>query len=117
MLWSRGKLHLLSSAIRSQAFERVNPNMSPANTETGRSARAVAITLALGVASTGLYVLLFVFADRLPEIAAATRNGETPYGIALALALVPILIALVFSFVHGAFTGRFWDLLGLRAKR
>jgi len=89
--------------------------MSPTNTDTARSARALAITLALGVASTSLYVLLFAFADRLPKIAAATRESETPYRIALAL--VPILIALIFSFVHGAFTGRFWDLLGLRAKK
>jgi hypothetical protein len=24
---------------------------------------------------------------------------------------------MVFSLVHGAFTGHFWDLLGLRAKK
>jgi len=30
--------------------------------------------------------------------------------------LIPIVIALVFSFVHGAFTGAFWDAVGLKPK-
>jgi hypothetical protein len=67
--------------------------------------------LVLGTASAGLYLLLFLFSDRLPDLAAATRQGEKLY------ALVPLIIAMVFSFVHGAFTGHFWDLLGLRAKK
>jgi hypothetical protein len=75
------------------------------------ASRALVTTLILGAASAGLYLLLFLFADRLPELAAATRQGEQLY------ALVPLAIAMVFSFVHGAFTGHFWDLLGLRAKK
>lgn len=78
---------------------------------TGGSARALAVTLLLGAVSAGLYFLLFLYSDRLVELAAATRQGEKLY------ALIPIAIALVFSFVHGAFTGRFWELLGLRAKK
>lgn len=73
--------------------------------------RALAVTLALGATSAGLYVLLFVYGDRLTELALRARDGQRVY------ALVPLAIAMVFSFVHGAFTGRFWDLLGLRAKR
>jgi hypothetical protein len=69
------------------------------------------MTLVLGTASAGLYLLLFLFADRLSGLAAATRAGEKIY------ALVPLAVAMVFSFVHGAFTGHFWDLLGLRAKQ
>ncbi|RRQ21890.1 hypothetical protein [Thiohalobacter thiocyanaticus] len=80
-------------------------------TLTGGSARALAVTLLLGAVSAGLYFLLFLYSDRLVELAAATRQGEKLY------ALIPIAIALVFSFVHGAFTGRFWELLGLRAKK
>jgi len=75
------------------------------------SRRALAVTLTLGAASAGLYLLLFLFADLLPELAAATRRGEKIY------ALIPIVIAMLFSLVHGAFTGHFWDLLGLRAKK
>ena len=77
----------------------------------GRSPRALVITLVLGAFSAGLYLLLFVFADRLTELARLTREGHKLY------ALVPLAIAMVFSFVHGAFTGHFWDLLGLRAKK
>lgn len=29
--------------------------------------------------------------------------------------LVPILLALAISFAHGAFTGLFWDMMGLKA--
>ena len=78
---------------------------------TGGSARALAVTLLLGAVSAGLYFLLFLYSDRLVELAAATRQGEKLY------ALIPIAIALVFSFVHGAFTGRFWELLGLQARK
>lgn len=84
--------------------------MAHSDTVASRSPRALVLTLLFGAASTLLYVLLFAFSARLPELAAATREGNKIY------ALVPIAIALVFSFVHGAFTGHFWDLLGLRAR-
>ncbi|MGC1952281.1 MAG: hypothetical protein WA970_06860 [Gammaproteobacteria bacterium] len=76
-----------------------------------RSPRALITTVVLGVTSAGLYLLLFLFSDMLLELAAATRRGEK------LAALVPVAIAMIFSFVHGAFTGHFWDLLGLRAKK
>lgn len=82
-----------------------------ASSTAGRSPRALVITLVLGAASAALYFLLYLFSDTLPGLAAATRHGEKIY------ALIPIVIAMVFSFVHGAFTGQFWDLLGLRAKK
>ena len=84
--------------------------MSASNT-VGQSPRAVVVTLVLGAASAALYFLLFLFSDTVPELATATRQGEKLY------AFVPLIIAMVFSFVHGAFTGQFWDLLGLRAKK
>jgi len=86
--------------------------MTASSKTPSRSPRALVLTLILGAASAGLYILLFVFSDKLPELAAMTRQGEHKL-----YALVPIAIALVFSFVHGAFTGHFWDLLGLRAKK
>lgn len=73
--------------------------------------KALATTLSLGAASLLLYLLLFVFADHLTGLAHLTAEGHKLY------ALLPIAIAMVFSFVHGAFTGHFWDLLGLRAKK
>jgi hypothetical protein len=82
-----------------------------ASSTAGRSPRALIITLVLGAASASLFFLLYLFSDTLPELAAAARQGEKLY------ALVPLIIAMIFSFVHGAFTGHFWDLLGLRAKK
>jgi hypothetical protein len=72
--------------------------------------RTLVLVVGLGTLSALLYLLLFQLADRLTAMAAATREGEKLY------ALVPIAIAMVFSFVHGAFTAHFWDVLGLRAK-
>lgn len=66
--------------------------------------------LVLGMASGVLYLLLFDFADQLMALSAQARAGAKFY------ALVPIVIALMFSAVHGTFTARFWDLLGLKAR-
>lgn len=85
--------------------------MSHGNPSSGRSSRALVHTLVWGTLSAGLYLALYLFSGLLPELAAATRQGEKLY------ALVPIVIALIFSFAHGAFTGHFWELLGLRAKK
>ncbi|HSH29094.1 MAG TPA: hypothetical protein VK971_04225 [Thiohalobacter sp.] len=84
--------------------------MSQSSLASGK-ARVLAITLLLGAASAGLYLLLYLYSDVLVELAARTRQGEK------LLALAPLGVALVFSFVHGAFTGRFWELLGLQAKK
>jgi hypothetical protein len=48
-----------------------------------------------------------------PE-ACAARGGRLIEGNGL-FVLVPILIAFLVSYVHGAFTGMFWDSLGLKA--
>jgi len=74
------------------------------------ASRALITTASLGLASVVLYVLLFQYADSLSLLAAETRAGHKLY------ALIPIGVAFLFSLIHGAFTGHFWDLLGLRAK-
>ena len=61
-----------------------------------------------GAASLALYALLFLYADETVELARRTREGEKFWF------LVPIVIAFAFSLVHGAFTGAFWDAIGLR---
>jgi hypothetical protein len=85
--------------------------MSASSFTSRLSSRALVVTLVLGAASAALYFVLYLFSDTLSELAAATRAGEKIY------ALVPLAVAMVFSLVHGAFTGHFWDLLGLRAKK
>jgi hypothetical protein len=73
--------------------------------------RVLVATLGYGVLSAVLYVLLFKYSEQLNLLAEATRNGEKIY------ALVPLIIIVIFSLVHGTFTSYFWDLLGLKAKR
>lgn len=61
----------------------------------------------LGVLSIGLYAFLFLNAERV--VALCAEPG-------VMAALFPIGVALVFSFVHGAFTGKFWDALGVQPR-
>ncbi len=62
--------------------------------------------LGLGILSGGLYVALF-----------ANEQAVLSWSIGHPLSfLVPLAIAFVFSFVHGAFTGAFWDAIGLKPK-
>jgi hypothetical protein len=62
-----------------------------------------------GVVSVVLFALLALYSNNLVEWARLTRAGEKLYFI------VPIIIAFVFSFVHGNFTSYFWDALGFKA--
>jgi len=67
-------------------------------------------TLLLGAISAVLYFLLFYFEDRILELSRG-------YAVDGWYFLGPILIALIFSAVHGVFTNNFWELLGIRAKK
>lgn len=73
--------------------------------------RSLQNALLFGLASAALYLLLYHFSDQVRDLAILTTKGDK------ALFFVPILIALVFSFVHGAFTSHFWDSLGFKAKK
>ncbi len=64
----------------------------------------------LGVFSGALYFLLYHFENDIQQFAEMTRQGHKVYF------LVPIAIAFVFSLVHGKFTDRFWQAVGLKAK-
>ena len=63
-------------------------------------------TIGLGLVSLVLYVLLFTNADAILMLSLQKGWGF----------VVPIAIAFLFSFVHGAFTGGFWDMMGLKAQ-
>ena len=75
-----------------------------------KSTNKLVVTL-LGITSVGLYWLLFRYNQEILQIARDVQNGDK------SLFLVPILIAFVFSYVHGAFTGGFWDVLGFKAAK
>jgi len=60
-----------------------------------------------GLLSFSFYVLLFVDAEQ------ALRQSTRADGLYF---LMPVVIALAFSLVHGAFTGYFWEGVGIKPK-
>ena len=68
--------------------------------------RVLTKTLVYGVVSIGLYTLLYLFNEKILEF---SKQGHWYF-------VIPIVIAFVFSIVHGNFTGQFWDLFGVKAK-
>lgn len=69
--------------------------------------RQLARTVVLGAATAFLYWLLFT---NEAEVVRLSSEGKWAFWI-------PVSIAFVFSFAHGAFTGEFWDVLGVKAKK
>ena len=61
----------------------------------------------LGVLAAALYLALFLNEKAILDI---SSRGQWWF-------LVPVAIAFLFSFVHGAFTGLFWDVLGIKARK
>lgn len=77
----------------------------------GKLSVATRSAVLFGIASLGLYFLLFLFNDEIRHMAEATGRGDKT------LFFVPIIIAFIFSIIHGAFTGHFWEALGVKAKK
>ncbi|NWG31594.1 MAG: hypothetical protein HXY29_08880 [Rhodocyclaceae bacterium] len=65
-------------------------------------------TVFWGVITALLYATLFIEAESVIRLARETP--QHPW-----LVLVPIAIAFAISFTHGAFTGLFWEAMGLKA--
>lgn len=60
-----------------------------------------------GLLSLTLYTLLLTKQDIINDYFG--RGGW--------YAVLPIITAFIFSFVHGSFTGSFWSVLGVEAKK
>jgi hypothetical protein len=69
--------------------------------------KQVAKVMLLGALSLALYVTLFSYEETILSL---TSQGRWSF-------IIPISIAFIFSFAHGAFTGEFWDVLGIKAKK
>lgn len=63
--------------------------------------------LAMGIISLAFYAVLL----SKQEIANDYFSRGGMY------AFLPIIVAFIFSFVHGSFTGNFWTVLGIEAAR
>lgn len=77
------------------------------NETMNRSGKQLVRALIFAVLSLVLFSLLYVFE---PDLISFSSKGGWYF-------LVPVAIAFVFSYVHGAFTAHFWDLLGIKAKK
>ncbi|MEK6690773.1 MAG: hypothetical protein AABY78_05680 [Nitrospirota bacterium] len=64
-------------------------------------------TMILGIISVMLYAILLMNQDII----------NSYFGKGSLYALLPIITAFMFSVVHGSFTGNFWTLLGIKAKK
>lgn len=62
--------------------------------------------LGFGVVSLVLYTMLYLYADQILEFSA--RGGW--------FFILPVALALIFSFAHGAFVSAFWDKVGIKGK-
>jgi hypothetical protein len=71
---------------------------------------ALLTTVLFGIGSIVLYVMLYKFNYDIRHLAEMTNQGDKSFF------LIPIGIAFIFSFIHGSFTGHFWDAMGLKAK-
>ena len=60
-----------------------------------------------GFSSIVLYTLLFLYSQEILVISSRTDG---------AYFLLPVVIVLVFSFVHSGFTNYFWRAIGVRSK-
>ncbi|MCW8916945.1 MAG: hypothetical protein OQK24_13970 [Magnetovibrio sp.] len=67
--------------------------------------------IGFGLLSGMLYYALYYFNADIRHVGEMTNQGDRTYF------LLPIGLAFVFSIVHGIFTDRFWEALGLKAKR
>jgi F0F1-type ATP synthase assembly protein I len=63
--------------------------------------------IVMGIISIALYATLLHHQDLVNSSFA--KGGM--------YALLPIITAFVFSFVHGSFTGNFWTVLGIEASK
>jgi F0F1-type ATP synthase assembly protein I len=63
--------------------------------------------IVMGIISIALYSTLLLKQDLVTSTFA--RGGM--------FALLPIITAFIFSFVHGSFTGNFWTVLGIEAAK
>mgnify|MGYP001243152880 CR=1 FL=1 len=73
----------------------------------GSKKKPVGKMLVMGLISIALYTYLLANQDMV--------NGT--FGKGGWYAFLPIIVAFVFSFVHGTFTSDFWTVLGVEAAR
>ncbi len=79
-----------------------------AKKETHKSGwKGIAKLIGLGALTGLMYFTLFHY-ER--DVLSLTAQGKWSF-------FIPLAVAFVISFAHGAFTSHFWDVLGIKAKK
>ncbi|TAN42355.1 MAG: hypothetical protein EPN22_12630 [Nitrospirae bacterium] len=78
-----------------------------AASSVGASKKPYGKTMIFGIVSVALYAALLINQD---SVTAYFSKGGV-------YAFLPIIMAFIFSFVHGNFTGYFWTSLGVEASK
>ncbi len=69
--------------------------------------KPIGTMIVMGIISIALYTTLLLKQDLLNNT--FSKGGW--------YALLPIIMAFIFSYFHGSFTGHFWTVLGVEAAR
>jgi len=105
----------MTATMVSQADATAAPETSRRRARRIRSMfmlrKSTRAAIGYGILSSIIYFGLYYFNSDIRHIAEMTNRGDHTYF------LLPIGIAFLFSVVHGLFTDRFWEALGLKAKR
>lgn len=80
--------------------------MASTSTNYGKK-KPVGKMLLTGIISIALYAALLLNQDII----------NSYFGKGGFYALLPIITAFIFSFIHGSFTGNFWTVLGIEAAK
>ena len=75
--------------------------------QSNKKKKPVGAMIVMGLISIAFYTTLLLKQDLL----------NTTFAKGGWYALLPIIMAFVFSYFHGSFTGNFWTVLGIEAAR
>ncbi len=88
---------------------------NPTATESWKEAKGFVVrfgvAITLGVLSIALYVLLYKLSSDIRNLALETYTGHKTWFF------VPILLAFLFSVIHGSFTAHFWEFSGDQTEK
>lgn len=94
-----------------EQIDRENPTVAESWKEAKEFVARFGVAIALGVLSITIYVLLYKLSGNIKDLALEAYAGHKTWFF------VPILLAFLFSVIHGAFTAHFWDSFGIKAKK
>ena len=88
-------------------MDRTAGSMSGSTAALDGEGKPIGTMIVTGFVSIALYAALLLHQDEV----------NATFAKAGAYAVLPIVTAFLFSWIHGTFTGRFWTVLGVEASK